>query len=109
MPTEKPRISFAVPEDLMDKIDSFRFDNRIRNQSQAVIQLMERGLEALNAADGIKKEPAFYDTLEDAERELLGLFRSVNAAGQTAILANARGVAATPEYKKGGVSNEITA
>jgi metal-responsive CopG/Arc/MetJ family transcriptional regulator len=45
MPTEKPILTFAVEEDLMERINDFRFDNRIETRSEAIRMLVEKGLE----------------------------------------------------------------
>lgn len=47
MPTEKPRVSFALSEELLKQIDDFKYENRIKNQSQAIIALINRGFEAV--------------------------------------------------------------
>jgi len=44
MPTEKPRIILVMEEDLMQRIEDFRYENRIPTRSEAVRQLIKRGL-----------------------------------------------------------------
>ena len=44
MPTEKPRLTIALDEELLSKIDDFRFENRYPSRSAAVIALIEKGL-----------------------------------------------------------------
>lgn len=44
MPTEKPILTFAVDEELLERINDFRFDNRIETKSEAIRILVERGL-----------------------------------------------------------------
>ena len=31
MPTEKPRFSLSIPQELLNRIDQYRFDNHIKN------------------------------------------------------------------------------
>ncbi len=45
MTTEKPILTFAVDEDLMERINDFRFDNRIETRSETIRMLVEKGLE----------------------------------------------------------------
>ncbi len=45
MPTEKPILTFAVDDDLMERINDFRFDNRIETRSETIRMLVEKGLE----------------------------------------------------------------
>lgn len=51
MPTEKPRVTFALSEEQLQKIDTFRFENRMKNQTQAILTLIERGLSEMKEAD----------------------------------------------------------
>jgi len=44
MPSNKPKILFVMDDDLLKRIDDFRFDNRINSRSEAVRQLIEAGL-----------------------------------------------------------------
>ena len=44
MPTKKPILTFAVDEELLERIKDFRFDNRIETKSEAIRMLVEKGL-----------------------------------------------------------------
>jgi len=44
MPTEKPKILITLDNDLLTKIDNFRFGNRINSRSEAIRILIEKGL-----------------------------------------------------------------
>jgi metal-responsive CopG/Arc/MetJ family transcriptional regulator len=44
MPTKKPILTFAVDEDLLERIKDYRFDNRIETKSEAIRMLVEKGL-----------------------------------------------------------------
>jgi metal-responsive CopG/Arc/MetJ family transcriptional regulator len=46
MPTKKPKIIFVMEDDLLKRVDDFRFDNRINSRSEAVRRLIESGLES---------------------------------------------------------------
>lgn len=48
MATDMARISFAVPDDLMQKISDYQHDYRIYNRSQAIIKLLNMGLASLS-------------------------------------------------------------
>lgn len=50
MPTENPRVTFAITPDLLAEINAYRYEHRIRNQSQAVLQLIRIGLSAEEGA-----------------------------------------------------------
>ena len=45
MPTDKPILTFAADKDLMERINDYRFENRIETKSEAIRRLVEKGLE----------------------------------------------------------------
>ena len=47
MPTEKPRYTITLDEELLKKIDDFRFERRFPNRTQATLELIRMGIEAL--------------------------------------------------------------
>lgn len=47
MPTEKPRFTVIVDEELLKEIDDFRFENRYPSRFAATIDLIRRGIEQL--------------------------------------------------------------
>lgn len=47
MPTEKPRFTVIVDEELLKEIDDFRFENRYPSRSASTIDLIRRGIEQL--------------------------------------------------------------
>lgn len=44
MPTERPRVTFAINPDQLKKLEEYRFNNRIKNQTQAILSLIDKGL-----------------------------------------------------------------
>ena len=46
-PTEKPRYTIIVDDDLLRQIDDFRFENRFPSRSAATLDLIRRGIEQL--------------------------------------------------------------
>ena len=46
MPTDKPRVTFTVSTETLEKIDEYRFSSKAKNQSQAILSLLEKGLAA---------------------------------------------------------------
>ncbi len=47
MPTEKPRYTITLDEEMLKKIDDFRFENRYPNRTQATLELIRIGIEEL--------------------------------------------------------------
>ncbi|MBW1785584.1 MAG: hypothetical protein JRK53_03040 [Deltaproteobacteria bacterium] len=44
MPTKKPVITMIFPEDLLEKVEDYRYENRIPTRTEAIRQLIEKGL-----------------------------------------------------------------
>ncbi len=44
MTTDKPRILLTVDEDLLERIDDYRFENRVNSRSEAIRQLLDKAL-----------------------------------------------------------------
>lgn len=55
MPTEKPRYTITLDEEMLRKIDDFRFDNRFPNRTQATLELIRIGMNALEQKQEEKK------------------------------------------------------
>ena len=47
MPTNNPRFCITVSSDMLEEIDNFRFDNRFNSRSQATVELIRLGIDAL--------------------------------------------------------------
>ena len=47
MATEKSRYTVSVDSDLFQQIEDFRFENRYQTRSEATVELIRLGLEAL--------------------------------------------------------------
>lgn len=65
MATDRPRYTVSVDNDLFQQIEDFRFEHRFQTRSEATVELIRLGLEALKkeqqeagAADGVSPAPA---------------------------------------------------
>ena len=47
MPTQKPRYTIIVDEELLKKIEDFRFENRYPSRSAATLELIRIGIEVV--------------------------------------------------------------
>ncbi|MDF2844776.1 MAG: hypothetical protein K0R00_3202 [Herbinix sp.] len=47
MATDKPRYTVSVDDDLFKQIEDFRFEQRFQTRSEATVELIRLGLEAL--------------------------------------------------------------
>lgn len=65
MPTEKPRITITMSNEQLERIDEYRYSGRLKNQTQAILSLIEKGYDALtsdtSAAPTSKKAPFLSD------------------------------------------------
>ena len=48
MPTEKPRVTFTISQERLSEVEAYRFDNKFKNQTQAILSLIEKGLSDFN-------------------------------------------------------------
>ncbi len=55
MPTQKPRYTVIVDEEMLKKIDDYRFENRFPSRSAATIELIKLGMEQLEKEQAAKK------------------------------------------------------
>ena len=77
MATDKKRFSIPVDDELYKKIEDFRFERRIKNQSKAVNELMLLGLAAL-VGNEIKLGP----NLSGADKLLLNRYHALDRHGR---------------------------
>ncbi len=61
MATDKPRYTVSVDKELFRKIEDFRFENRYQTRSEATVELIRLGLEAL------EKEKSRLDNAGDSK------------------------------------------
>jgi hypothetical protein len=78
MPTTNPRITFTVSEETMKAIDEYRFEHRMRNQTQAILSLIDLGFKALTGEDFLQ-EPQ----IPDEDITLLNLYHNTDPLFQS--------------------------
>ena len=64
MPTEKPRVTFTISNDELEKIKEFQFSTRAKNQTQSILSLIAMGI--AETENSIKKSPS--DLSEEAHK-----------------------------------------
>ena len=103
MPTNNPRFSITLSDDLYKAVDDYKFAHRCKNQTQAIVQLLTAGLAELAqtpaAPQQIQPEPSIQ--LTDTEQKLLDDFRALNRQGRQYILQTM--AMASQIYKNGSV------
>lgn len=78
MPTEKPRFSITVSQELLDRIEDFRFEKRIKSQNQAIVELISIGLNSIGLMPQTPSEPP----LKPSDARLLATFHSADKTAQ---------------------------
>lgn len=81
MPTTKPRFTITMDEALFQQVEEFRFKHRYKNQTQAVLALIEKGINDLLQQVN-SPETGGSGALTPDERQLLNDYRSMNKQGQ---------------------------
>lgn len=74
MPTMNPRITFTVSEETMKAIEDYKFSHRMKNQTQAILSLIDIGFKVLEDKEPI--EPA--EKLSDEDRQVLDAYHSAD-------------------------------
>lgn len=74
MPTLNPRITFTVSEETMKAIEDYKFSHRMKNQTQAILSLIDIGFKVLEDKEPI--EPA--EKLSDEDREVLDAYHAAD-------------------------------
>jgi rRNA maturation endonuclease Nob1 len=80
MPTDKPRITFAVDESLLQQVEDFKDDNNCKNLSQAILALLNKGLDIEESAadahapsdEALAIAADFDDLTEEGKRLVTG-------------------------------------
>lgn len=82
MPTDNPRITITVSEDMLDRIDSYKHEHKLKNQTQAIVSLIQKGFESLtqlnveqldkvSASREATRVASDYDTLDSYGKQAI--------------------------------------
>lgn len=79
MPTEKPRVTFTISQERLSEVENYRFNNKIKNQTQAILSLIDKGLSGISKSaekapslsDEVKKVAEHYSKLDSHGREVV--------------------------------------
>ena len=58
MPSEKPRFTVLVDEELLNRIDDIRYEKRYRSRSAVAVELIRLGLEQFELREAQKAQEA---------------------------------------------------
>ena len=99
MPTDKPRFTITVDPALMQEIEDYRYNHRIKNQTQAVISLMQRGLQEIMETEFSQPQQPVEQYSAD-EQQLSDDYREFNVEGKEKVRDYVADLADNPKYKK---------
>ena len=97
MPTLNPRITFTVSDETMKAIDEYRFSHRMRNQTQAILSLIDLGFKVLDGNELII-EPA--EKFSDEDRRVLDAYHAADPVYQGIVLEILENHPATKEKSR---------
>lgn len=102
MPTQKPRVTFTISEEELARVEDFRFSNKIKNQTQAILRLIELGLEDYlpTSPDDNKKSPSF----EDGDMELLKQYHKLDSSDRCRVSGYIDRLLEDEKYQKESLS-----
>ena len=101
MPTKKPRVTFTISEEQLSLVEDFQFSNKIKNQTQAILQLIDKGLEDFSVE--ALAENLVPPSLEDGDRELLDKFHSLDLIDRGRVLERIDILLGSEKYKQEAV------
>lgn len=58
MATDRPRYTVSVDNELFQQIEDFRFEHRFQTRSEATVELIRLGLEALKKEQAAREQQA---------------------------------------------------
>lgn len=70
MPTEKPRVTITVTNEQLKEIEEYRYGNKMKNQTQAILSLVRTGLDELKRREASQIEKASESA--EADTKALG-------------------------------------
>ena len=101
MPTNKPRFTITMDDSLYDRIENFKFTHRYKNQTQAVLALIEKGLEILEQNESKPLENPKISSLESKNRKkIIKTMDELNEEGQKQLIETADTMVQSGKYKK---------
>ena len=81
MPTENPRITITVSPELQSRLDDYKYKHRMKNQTQTIVSLIEKGIGLLEASHS----PHTISDLSPDESNLIAQYRTLDESGKTLV------------------------
>lgn len=88
MPTDKPRVTITMTEDQLVQIENYRFGHKFKNQTQAILSLIQKGFDELaRTGDEMSLNFDSSNKLSKDESHLLDGYRNLSSAGKRSLRA----------------------
>ncbi len=94
MPTQKPRVTFAVSSERLGEITKFGKTAGCKNLSQAILTLIDRGL------SDMEQEPVLLSARSVLCEDLVKMFDQLNEEGQEKLVSYADDLVSSGKYIK---------
>lgn len=79
MPTIKPRVTITMDSEQLEKIEEYRFNHRCKNQTQAILSLIETGFSTIESSVDHSTDK---HTLTNAEIKIIKNYRELDKHGK---------------------------
>lgn len=97
MPTDKPRFSLTLSEDVLAQIERYQIEKGYATRNKAMVELVRLGIDALALSDDQKPEsPA----LSNEAAELLPLFEQLDLLDRVRIIGQVEGLLLSEKYQQ---------
>lgn len=83
MATDKPRFSITMDPQMLEKVEDFQYENRMKSQSKAISELIRRGLAELENSQKTEKAPSEMDEADEIAKQ----YRELDSHGKGAVKA----------------------
>ena len=100
------RHTFAISKEKLAQLEAYRYDNKIKNQTQAILSLINKGLSALESEKDceIENSPSIAEAIPGGNAQKLEALASaldqLNEEGQDKLLDYAEDLVASGRYIK---------
>lgn len=71
MPTDKPRVTFTISEEKLAELEEYKVEKKIKNQTQAILSLIEKGLSDFESKEG--KASPYSEEAQELAKDYDGL------------------------------------
>ena len=106
MATEKPRFSVTMEPQMLEKVEDFQHENRMKSQSKAITELVRLGLAELENGTKTEKTPSEMDEADEIAKQ----YRKLDSHGKGAVKAilNYESAAAIAEARQASAPGRPT-